>query len=117
MKENEGQGKEDMYRVFVTIAAQNFSSNEYLDFKKDSNQMWQYSYKIYREPLPSAMRHGRLLIPCLMEQVTGWENNLNREKRAKSGPCSNGFERAETVAGISSLDRTQAQCGVRTFRE
>ncbi len=98
MKENENQGKDDMYRVFVTIAAQNFTSTEYLDFKKGSNQGWEYSYKIYREPLPGQMRRGRLLAPCLMESVTDWETDSNRVKTRKPGPCANGVEKAKSVA-------------------
>ena len=46
------------FRVFVLIAAQNFTSSEYLDFKKESTNHWVYRYQIYKENTTADIRRA-----------------------------------------------------------
>ena len=92
MKEDEGNGKADMYRVFVSIAAQNFTSTEYLDFKRDDKNHWLYTYKIYRQgPVAKALA-GKPLPDCLLEQID-WSENFNQPIGRKLGrPCGREYQ-------------------------
>jgi len=93
IKENEGEGKDYMYRVFVSIAAQNFTSTEYLDLKQDSDGKWNYTYKIYRQPPIGAKKDGQLVMDCLLERVD-WSKDFNNPNGLELGPCVGGVERA-----------------------
>jgi hypothetical protein len=62
------------FRVFVYIAAQNFTCTEYLDFMRNAENNWVFKYKVYRE---APLIGGKSKQPQLLEQV-GWSADSNR---------------------------------------
>lgn len=79
--------------MFVSIAAQNFTSIEYLDFKQVSDGKWNYAYKIYRQPPVGGKKNGKLIMDCLLETID-WSKDFNNPNGLKLGPCVKGIERA-----------------------
>ncbi len=75
----EPPNKVPIYRLFIMVAAQNFTANEYLDFKRDANGKWNYMYKIYRPFLGRKMRHKNGYVePDQMLEEVDWSDDMNR---------------------------------------
>jgi len=75
------------FRVFAMIAAQNFTCNEYLDFKRAQTGLWSYRYKIYRQntnaDIARAVKNKRAATEKFIEAVD-WSTDPNRPMRVKS---------------------------------
>lgn len=77
------------FRVFVYIAAQNFTASETLDFKKGPNGLWMYRYTIYRQNTKSeyaiARKKNKAPIPEFLEAVD-WSSDANAAVPTKVKP-------------------------------
>jgi hypothetical protein len=82
---------ERVFRVFVYIAAQNFTSTEYLDFKRGKENNWTFRYAVYRQS-PSANTSVHRKKPGVKEhllEAADWSSNPNEpvnQKRANASP-------------------------------
>jgi hypothetical protein len=78
MKTQDEKDNAIVYHLFVFIAAQNFTAEEYLDFKKDAKGHWNYIYKIYRPPLTTGRinKKAKPQLTRLLEQID-WSMDIN----------------------------------------
>lgn len=75
------------FRVFAKIAAQNFTCDEYLDFRREPTGLWVYRYKIYRQntsaDIVRAVKNKRVAKEKFLEAVD-WSTDSNAPVRIKS---------------------------------
>jgi hypothetical protein len=85
-------GDKSGFRVFIYVAAQNFTATEYLDFKHDSSHPWVYRYKIYRDNNPAefvrARKKGKTPQSPVFLEAMGWSLDANDPVRATEKEAS-----------------------------
>ena len=68
----------NFYRVIVYIAAQNFTTAEYLDFRKTAEGKWEFRYKVFRQyPFPYKRNHAKLPKPDKLIEEIDWSSDSN----------------------------------------
>jgi Tfp pilus assembly protein PilE len=72
---------EKVFRSIVYIAAQNYTVEEYLDFKKGKDDAWLFRYKAYRLP-PSTKASAQMQrgSPELLLEASDWTSDPNQLK-------------------------------------
>ena len=73
-----GEKDNHVYRLFIFIAAQNFTVDEYLDFKKTDNGEWYFKYAAYKTlPVrPNLTPKSQVQRPIKLEEID-WTHDLN----------------------------------------
>lgn len=79
------EGESHPFRVFIFITAQNYTFQEYLDFKKGTDGFWLYRYKLFRQsPIVNGTHYVKppMRAPRLIE-AADWSSDANHPVRIK----------------------------------